>query len=83
MAKLSNPLLALLAALLAALLLAGCSGGVDTDDTDGDGDSDEIEGGGQVDDDDGGDEDAPGLGLLATVAVLGGVGAFLMRRRSK
>lgn len=82
MANLSNPLLALLAALLAALLLAGCSGGVDTDDTDGDGDSDEIEGGGQIDEDDG-DEDAPGVGLLATLAVVGGVGAFLMRRRNK
>lgn len=74
-------LLALMAALL-ALLLAGCSGGVDTDDTDNDGDSDEIEGGGEIGDGDEDDEDAPGLGLVATLAVMGAVGAFLMRRRN-
>ena len=76
----SKRLLALLAATL-ALLLAGCSGGVDTDDTDNDGDSDEIEGGGEIDEDEG-DEDAPGLGLLATLGVIGAVGALLLRRKA-
>ena len=75
-------LLALLA-LLTALLLAGCSGGVDTDDTDGDGDSDEIEGGGQIDEDnDRDDDDIPGFGWLAAVGAVLGVGAFLMRRKA-
>ncbi len=75
-------LLALLAALL-ALLLAGCSGGLQTDDTDNDGDSDEIEGGGQIDDDeDEDDDDIPGFGWLGALAAVLGVGAFLMRRRN-
>lgn len=71
-----------LLALLMALLLAGCSGGVSTDDTDGDGDSDEIEGGGEIDDDEGEDNDAPASGFLATVLVVAGVAGFLLRRKA-
>ena len=75
--------LALLLATLMALMLAGCSGGVDTDDTDGDGDSDEIEGGGEIEDDeDKGDDDIPGFGWLAALAAVMGVGVFLMRRKA-
>ena len=78
---LPKSLLALLA--LLALLLAGCSGGVDTDDTDGDGDSDELEGGGEIkDDEDDGDDDIPGFGWLAALAAVLGVGVFLMRRKA-
>ena len=74
---LPKSLLALLAALL-ALLLAGCSGGVDTDDTDGDGDADELEGGGEVNDDDD-SNDAPGAALGVMLVVLG-LAAFIRRK---
>ena len=77
--KAQTKLVALLT-LLAALLLAGCSGGVETDDTDGDGDSDEIEGGGQVEDDDNEDNDAPGAALGVMLTVLG-FAAFLRRNK--
>ena len=70
-----------LLALLTTLLLAGCSGGLKTDDTDNDGDSDELEGGGQVEDDDQGDDDVPGFGWLGALAAVLGVGAFLARRK--